>query len=85
MLGLVQHGAALKLFVLGALVVRVVLPIEQGDGFGGWAMLWGGLIAFAVAVGVVESVMARLPLRRVPGLLIAACLSSGFGMVLLAR
>jgi hypothetical protein len=39
----------------------------------------------AVLVGVVESVMARLRLVHVPNLLVAACLLSGFGIILLIR
>ncbi len=41
--------------------------------------------ALAVVIGVVESVMARLRLSQVPSLLVAACLLSAFGIVLLAR
>jgi hypothetical protein len=43
------------------------------------------MIAFSVAIGVVESIMARLQLRHVPILLVAACLLSAFGIILLAR
>ncbi len=43
------------------------------------------MLALAVAVGIVESVMARLRLTHVPVLLLAACLLSGFGVVLLVR
>ena len=43
------------------------------------------MIAIAVAIGVVESVMARLRLMQVPSLLVAACILSAFGIVLLAR
>ena len=39
----------------------------------------------AIAIGVVESVMARLRLVKVPQLLVGACLLSAFGMLLLAR
>jgi hypothetical protein len=42
-----------------------------------------GLIAIAVAIGVVESTMARLRLLYVPTLLIAAVLSCGFAFLLI--
>ena len=38
-----------------------------------------------IDIGVVESVMARLRLVKVPQLLVGACLLSAFGMLLLAR
>lgn len=85
LLALVQYGAALKLFVLGAIVVRAALPVGTGALWGNWALFAAGMGAFAVTIGVVESVMARVRLNHVPSLLIAACLMSGFGIVLLAR
>jgi formate hydrogenlyase subunit 4 len=43
------------------------------------------MLILAVAVGVVESTMARLRLTHVPVLLFAACLLSSFGIILLVR
>ncbi len=83
--GLVLHGAAIKLFVLGALVVHTLLPTTRGATVLGWVGFLAAMGAVGVAIGVVESVMARLRLKRVPSLLIAACLLAGFGVVLCAR
>jgi formate hydrogenlyase subunit 4 len=44
-----------------------------------------GLLGFAALVGVVESIMARLRLVRVPQLLVGASVLSAFGLVLLLR
>jgi formate hydrogenlyase subunit 4 len=84
-LGLVLYGAALKLFVFGALVVRVALPVTTGVSWLDWSLFVAGMLALAVAVGVVESIMARLRLVHVPNLLVAACLLSAFGVLLLVR
>ncbi len=84
-LGAALYGASLKLFVLAAVVVGIALPVPQGSPWLAWVALLTGLLAVAVAIGVVESVMARLRLVHVPSLLIAACLLSAFGIVLLAR
>ncbi|HET7787571.1 MAG TPA: NADH-quinone oxidoreductase subunit H [Myxococcales bacterium] len=83
--GAVLYGASLKLFVLAALLVGIALPDLGRNPFVAWGALITCLLAVAVAIGVVESVMARLRLVHVPSLLIAACLLSGFGIVLLAR
>jgi hypothetical protein len=40
---------------------------------------------FAAAIGVVESVMARLRMNRVPQLLVAASALAGFALILLLR
>jgi formate hydrogenlyase subunit 4 len=83
-LGAILYGASLKLFVLAALVVAIALPAFANPWLT-WGAMLTGLLAVAIAIGVVESVMARLRLVHVPSLLVAACLLSGFGIVLLAR
>jgi formate hydrogenlyase subunit 4 len=83
--GLVLYGAALKLFVFGALVVRLAVPVATGVAWLDWPVFVGGMLVLAVLVGVVESVMARLRLTHVPNLLLAACLLSAFGLLLLVR
>jgi formate hydrogenlyase subunit 4 len=84
-LGAVLYGASLKLFVLAALLVGIALPHPGASPWIAWSVLVAGVLAVAVAIGVVESVMARLRLVHVPSLLVAACLLSAFGIVLLAR
>jgi formate hydrogenlyase subunit 4 len=85
LLGLVDYGAALKLFVLEALLLHVVAPTASVAGWPGFALFLLGLVGIAIGVGVVESVMARLRLLHVPTLLIAALLSCGFAFLLLHR
>jgi len=83
--GLILYGAALKLFVFGALIVRLALPVSTGFSWLDWPIFIGGMLALAVAIGVVESTMARLRLTHIPVLLVAACLLSAFGIILLVR
>lgn len=84
LLGLVLYGAAVKLFVLGALFLHVAAPLAY-RGAAGWAVFVASLLGLAAAVGVVESVVARVRMKHVPHLLIAAVLFCGFGFVLLVR
>lgn len=84
-LALVQLGSALKLALFAALLVCVLVPrSELGPGASAGVLLAGtGLVA--VAVGVVESVMARLRLTRVPQLLVGAGALALFANILLLR
>jgi len=84
-LGLIHYAAAVKLFVFAALVVGVAVPLGTADPWLAWLGFTAALLALAVVVGVIESIMARLRLLQVPTLLVAACLLSAFGIVLLAR
>jgi formate hydrogenlyase subunit 4 len=83
--GMILYGAALKLFVFGALIVRLALPIATGNVWLDWSIFIGGMLAVATVIGVTESSMARLRLTHVPILLVAACLLSAFGVILLVR
>jgi formate hydrogenlyase subunit 4 len=84
-LGLVLYGAAVKLMVLGAVVIRVALPFGTDRPWLDWSLFAVAMLLLSVLIGVVESVMARLRLVHVPNLLIAACLLCGFGFLLLVR
>jgi formate hydrogenlyase subunit 4 len=84
-LAMILYTAALKLFLFGALIVRVAVPWTTGSAALDWLVFPVALLALAVAVGVVESVLARLRLVAVPQLLIAAGLLAAFGMVLLVK
>jgi formate hydrogenlyase subunit 4 len=85
LLGLVEYGAAAKLLVLEVLLLHVLAPTAQVEGWLGLAIFVAGLLAIAAGIGVIESVMARLRLLHVPTLLIAAVLSCGFAFLLLSR
>lgn len=84
-LALVQYGAALKLYLFGAVVVKLALGARLQDPTAAFAAFLLGQAAFALAIGLVESTMARLQLVRVPQLLIGASVLSGFALVLLMR
>jgi formate hydrogenlyase subunit 4 len=83
--GMILYGAAMKLFVLGALVVRLALPWQTGSLPGDAALFIAGMLLLAVLIGVVESVMARLRLVRIPQVLIGTTLISVFALVLVLR
>lgn len=85
LLGLIHYGASIKLFVLSALWLHIVLPFRIGIAPLDWMLFVVEILGVAVAVGVVESAMARLQIRHVPHLLIAAILLCAFGFVLLMR
>lgn len=78
----ITYGAALKHWVLAALIVGLVLPVHTG-------LLWLdtmaallGMAAVAILVGAIESAMARLRLLRVPQLLVGAGALSALALIL---
>lgn len=83
--GLILYGAAMKLFVLGALLADIVLPPATGNLLVDTAIFIGFMLGLAVGIGLVESAMARLRMIRVPQLLVGTSLLSFFSFILLLR
>lgn len=82
--GMILYGAAVKLFLFGALIVRLAIPLS-GWVWLDWPIFVGGMLVVAAGIGVVESTMARVRLTHIPTLLVTACLLSVFGILLLVR
>ena len=82
----ILYSAALKLWVLGLVIVGMISPSPAGS-------FWlvpvlttiCGMILLAVFVGIIESTMARLRLIRIPQLLVAAGSLSAFAFILAMR
>ena len=81
-LALVLYGASLKLLVLGAMLMDPLLP-RASQPWQNWLIFYAGLGVLAVAVGLVESMMARFRMTKVPQFLIAGILASAFAFLLL--
>ncbi|MGD1018426.1 MAG: NADH-quinone oxidoreductase subunit H [Verrucomicrobiia bacterium] len=81
-LAFILYGAALKLWVLAALLVGLMLPVRTGNAWLDIGAGLGAMFAVAVAVGVVESSMARLRLLRVPQLLVGAGALAALALIL---
>ena len=83
--GFVQWAAALKLWVLGALVVGLFPPGATGRPMADLAAGLAGLLVLAVATGATESCLARVRLVRVPQLLVGAGVLCALGLLLTFR
>ncbi len=81
-LGFIQYAQTLKLWIFSAVTTSLLLPAASGSVL--LDALWGlaGILLAAVAVGVTESIMARLRLTRVPPLLAAAGAFAALALVL---
>jgi formate hydrogenlyase subunit 4 len=80
-LAAILHGASVKLLLFSALLVQAALPLGKMSALGAAAALAGGVLAVAVAVGLVESLLARASFRRVPLLLTTAFLLCSFALL----
>ncbi len=84
-LALILYGAAVKMWILGSLLVGLALPLRTGIAIPDLVLHLGGMFVLAVGVGVVESNMARLRLLRLPQLLVGAGSLAAVGLLLLLR
>jgi formate hydrogenlyase subunit 4 len=84
-LAFVHFASALKLWVLGSLVVGLVLPFTGVAGPASVAVAVLALLGLAAGVGFLESTLARLRLRHVPHLLMGAVVAAVLSLVLVFR
>jgi formate hydrogenlyase subunit 4 len=80
-LAFVLYASALKLFLFASLLVHMVLPVPPAGGALGTLVFGAG--AVAVAVGIVESITARIRLLRVPQFLVGASVIAALGLAVL--
>jgi formate hydrogenlyase subunit 4 len=84
-LGFIIYGASLKMWALSALLVNVLLPFKPSAPFYSAVILLAGMLGVAICVGITESVMARLRLRRVPQMLLLAIGFAALALILTLR
>ncbi len=84
-LALILWGAALKLWILGALLVGLILPGHSGNPWLDGVAFAAGMIVLAVVIGIVESTIARLRLNRVPQFLVGAGAFAVMALALIMR
>ncbi len=83
-LAFILYAAALKLWILGALLVGILLPV-RGHGWLNTILFFAGMVVLAIVTGIIESAMARLRLLRVPQLLVCAGALAVLALVLMQR
>jgi len=81
-LAMILYAAALKLALFAALVVAVLVPRSMVTPGAALGILVGGIVLVAVAVGIVESAIARLRLQKVPLFIAAGSALGAFGLIL---
>ena len=81
-LAFILYGAALKLTLTLSILAHLLFPMDLGSPVKESAFFLSVLAALSIAVGLVESSMARLRLLRVPRLLMAACVLAVFAVAL---
>jgi formate hydrogenlyase subunit 4 len=84
-LALILYAGALKLALFAAIIANVLVPGSRPGGVVGVAVLLISLVAMGVAIGLVESMTARLRLPRVPLYIAGASALALFGLILVIR
>jgi formate hydrogenlyase subunit 4 len=83
--GFILYAAALKMWLLGQILIGVVVPVHSGNPWVDTSVSLICMVLLAVLVGAIESSMARLKLLHVPQLLVGATTLSILALVLLPR
>ncbi|SFM06587.1 Formate hydrogenlyase subunit 4 [Desulfomicrobium norvegicum] len=81
-LAMILHGASVKLLLFAVFLAQAVLPLSELPLLASVAALLVSVLLITVAVGLVESLTARLAFRRVPLLLTIGFLFCLFPLLL---
>ena len=84
-LAFILYAAAVKLWLLGTLLIGVVLPVHSDNRWLDSAAATVAMLTLGVLTGLIESSMARLRLVRVPNLLVGAGVLSVLALLLVLR
>jgi formate hydrogenlyase subunit 4 len=84
-LALMLYSHALKLGIFAAILTDLLVPRSSLPLWVATLLLGGGLVAVGVAVGIVESTMARFRLQKVPLFIASGAALGLFGLILLLR
>ncbi len=84
-LAIILYSAALKMWLLGAIIAGIVVPVHSGNLVLNFSAALLFMILLAVLVGIIESSMARLKLLHVPHLLVSATAISILALILVLR
>jgi formate hydrogenlyase subunit 4 len=83
--GIIQYASSVKLFILSAILCNIMMPPLAGIRWLDFCLFCLSMFFLAIAIGIVESVIARLRMSRVPVLLIASVLLCGSALILFVR
>lgn len=79
-LALLQLAAAIKLYV-GIAIAAMLMNPRAGDGFVGVIVHVGLCVVIAIAIGLAESLIARLKLRVVPQYIVVGLVAGGIALL----
>lgn len=79
---LIEMGGFLKMFFYAAIIARLILPFELGHPLANLALFCLGLLIVYTAVGIMESVMARYRMDRVPKFVLTSFALAFFATVI---
>jgi formate hydrogenlyase subunit 4 len=77
----ILYAASLKMWIFAALVVNLVVPMHSLTPWLQAPVFLLGIVFVMVAVGVVESILARLRLQQIPKVLIGSAILSLIALI----
>jgi len=79
----IHYAAALKLWIFGSLFVGVIVPFRSSSFWLDGVAILLGMAVLAVAVGTIESTMARYRLVQVPQFIVGAATLSAVAFIIM--
>lgn len=81
-LALIEYGSFCKLFFYASFVAMLIFPFHQFDGILAMVLFYGAVALVYVAIGITESIMARLKMNLVPKYILTSFTLAFFAVIL---
>lgn len=78
----IELGAFYKLFFYASMLARLIVPMDQGHMMLNICQFTGALLVIYISVGVVESVMARFRMDKVPKFVLTSFVLAFFATII---
>ncbi|OQY35381.1 MAG: hydrogenase [Spirochaetaceae bacterium 4572_59] len=83
-LAMIEYAGALKIWLMGLLITGLIVPVFTTSLRGSLALSIVSLFLMAMLIGIIESIMARLKLIRIPRLMAVAFIFAAFWVIWVA-
>jgi formate hydrogenlyase subunit 4 len=81
-LAFILYGASVKLWLISVLLAGLIVPVRVDNVLINGISFLAGMFVIAIAIGVIESTMARFRLLRIPQMLVGAAAIAAVGIFL---
>jgi formate hydrogenlyase subunit 4 len=85
LLGIMEIASYIKHFIFASLIVNLLFPFQTSSTYLNTFLFYIEILIVGILVGITESVIARVKLRKIPTMQMLTVIFAGLGMFLVMK